>query len=159
MADRACRHAYIDGFVGVGERVIVVAGVPFGTPGATNNLRIAKVGPDGGAAERRFARRGLNEAASRADEPAPRAAAPRLDLEDRRDDAFGRAVVRRVADAGEPCQRRAGNVARAADRMNVGVDDAVAIAGDDRGRRADRAVARRKRRHVPRRRPRPRRWP
>ncbi len=24
MADRACRHAYIDGFVGVGERVIVV---------------------------------------------------------------------------------------------------------------------------------------
>ena len=49
MADRACRHAYIDGFVGVGDRVIVVAGVPFGTPGATNNLRIAKVGPDGGA--------------------------------------------------------------------------------------------------------------
>jgi pyruvate kinase len=50
MTDRACRHAYIDGFVGVGDRVIVVAGIPFGTPGATNNLRIAKVGPDGGAA-------------------------------------------------------------------------------------------------------------
>ena len=50
MTDRACRHAYIDGFVGVGERVIVVAGIPFGTPGATNNLRIAVVGPDGGAA-------------------------------------------------------------------------------------------------------------
>ncbi len=49
MADRACRHAYIDGFVGVGDRVIVVAGVPFGAQGATNNLRIAKVGPDGGA--------------------------------------------------------------------------------------------------------------
>ena len=49
MTDRACRHAYIDGFVGVGERVIVVAGVPFGTPGSTNNLRIAVVGPDGGA--------------------------------------------------------------------------------------------------------------
>jgi pyruvate kinase len=49
MADRACRHAYIEGFVGIGERVIVVAGVPFGTPGATNNLRIARVGPDGGA--------------------------------------------------------------------------------------------------------------
>ena len=49
MTDRACRHAYIDGFVGVGERVIVVAGVPFGTPGKTNNLRIAVVGPDGGA--------------------------------------------------------------------------------------------------------------
>jgi pyruvate kinase len=49
MADRACRHAFIDGFVGVGERVLVVAGVPFGTPGSTNNLRIAVVGPDGGA--------------------------------------------------------------------------------------------------------------
>ena len=49
MTDRACRHSYIDGFVGVGERVIVVAGVPFGTPGSTNNLRIAVVGPDGGS--------------------------------------------------------------------------------------------------------------
>ena len=44
MAERACRHAYIDGFAGEGERIIVVAGVPFGTPGATNNLRIATVG-------------------------------------------------------------------------------------------------------------------
>ena len=44
MADRACRHAYIEGFAGEGERIIVVAGVPFGTPGATNNLRIATVG-------------------------------------------------------------------------------------------------------------------
>jgi pyruvate kinase len=50
MTDRACRHAYIDGFAGVGERLIVVAGVPFGTPGRTNNLRIAVVGQDGGAA-------------------------------------------------------------------------------------------------------------
>jgi pyruvate kinase len=48
MADRACRYAYIDGFAGVGERVLVVAGVPFGTPGSTNNLRIAVVAPDGG---------------------------------------------------------------------------------------------------------------
>jgi pyruvate kinase len=44
MADRACRHAFIEGFAGEGERIIVVAGVPFGTPGATNNLRIATVG-------------------------------------------------------------------------------------------------------------------
>jgi pyruvate kinase len=43
MADRACRHAYIEGFAGEGERIIIVAGVPFGTPGATNNLRIATV--------------------------------------------------------------------------------------------------------------------
>ena len=48
MTDRACRHAYIDGFAAEGERIIIVAGVPFGTPGATNNLRIAKVGKDGG---------------------------------------------------------------------------------------------------------------
>ena len=44
MAERACRHAYIEGFAGAGERIIVVAGVPFGTSGATNNLRIATVG-------------------------------------------------------------------------------------------------------------------
>ena len=43
MAERACRHAYIEGFAGPGERIIVVAGVPFGTPGGTNNLRIATV--------------------------------------------------------------------------------------------------------------------
>jgi pyruvate kinase len=43
MADRACRHAYIEGFAREGERIIVVAGVPFGTSGATNNLRIATV--------------------------------------------------------------------------------------------------------------------
>ena len=49
MTDRACRHAYIEGFVRVGDRVIIVAGIPFGTPGATNNLRIAVVGPDGGS--------------------------------------------------------------------------------------------------------------
>jgi pyruvate kinase len=30
----------------VGQRVIIVAGVPLGTPGATNSLRIAFVGPE-----------------------------------------------------------------------------------------------------------------
>ena len=44
MAERACRYAYIEGFAGAGERIIVVAGVPFGTSGGTNNLRIAMVG-------------------------------------------------------------------------------------------------------------------
>ena len=44
MAERACRHAYIEGFARPGERIIVVAGVPFGTIGGTNNLRIATVG-------------------------------------------------------------------------------------------------------------------
>jgi pyruvate kinase len=46
MVDRACRIAVKEGFAKVGQRVIVVAGVPFGTPGATNMLRIAYVGAD-----------------------------------------------------------------------------------------------------------------
>ncbi|WP_263486748.1 pyruvate kinase alpha/beta domain-containing protein [Mesorhizobium sp. ESP6-5] len=33
-----------DGFASAGERVLVVAGIPFGTPGATNMVRIAVVG-------------------------------------------------------------------------------------------------------------------
>jgi pyruvate kinase len=44
MVDRACRLAFTDGFAGTGQRVIIVAGVPLGTPGATNMLRIAFVG-------------------------------------------------------------------------------------------------------------------
>ncbi len=46
MVDRACRIAFTEGFAKAGERVIIVAGVPFGTPGATNMLRIAYVGED-----------------------------------------------------------------------------------------------------------------
>jgi pyruvate kinase len=46
MVDRACRIAFREGFAKAGERVIVVAGVPLGTPGATNMLRIAYVGQD-----------------------------------------------------------------------------------------------------------------
>jgi pyruvate kinase len=46
MVDRACRIAVKDGFAMPGRRIIVVAGVPFGTPGATNMVRIALVGPD-----------------------------------------------------------------------------------------------------------------
>ena len=41
---RACRLAFKDGFAKAGQRVIIVAGVPLGTPGATNMLRIAFVG-------------------------------------------------------------------------------------------------------------------
>ena len=44
MVERACRLAFKDGFARAGQRVIVVAGVPLGTPGATNMLRIAFVG-------------------------------------------------------------------------------------------------------------------
>jgi pyruvate kinase len=44
MVDRAYRIAFKEGFAKPGQRVIVVAGVPLGTPGATNMLRIAYVG-------------------------------------------------------------------------------------------------------------------
>jgi pyruvate kinase len=46
MVDRACRIAFKDGFARAGQRIIVVAGVPLGTPGATNMVRIAFVGSD-----------------------------------------------------------------------------------------------------------------
>ncbi len=48
MVDRACRIAFREGFAKAGQRIITVAGVPFGTPGATNMLRIAFVGSDPG---------------------------------------------------------------------------------------------------------------
>jgi pyruvate kinase len=43
VVDRACRMAVRDGFAKVGQRIIIVAGVPLGTPGATNMVRIAFV--------------------------------------------------------------------------------------------------------------------
>ncbi|MFN3659329.1 MAG: pyruvate kinase [Pseudolabrys sp.] len=46
MVNRACRIAFKEGFAKPGQRVIVVAGVPLGTPGATNMLRIAYVGQE-----------------------------------------------------------------------------------------------------------------
>ena len=44
MVERASRIAFKEGFAKAGQRVIIVAGVPLGTPGATNMLRIAYVG-------------------------------------------------------------------------------------------------------------------
>ena len=44
MVDKACAIAKSEGLARKGERLIVTAGVPFGTPGATNILRIAWVG-------------------------------------------------------------------------------------------------------------------
>ena len=46
MAFRACKFAVRAGYATVGERVVVVAGLPFGTPGATNMVRIAFVNQD-----------------------------------------------------------------------------------------------------------------
>ena len=47
MIDRACRIAHDEEFGRPGDRVIVTAGVPLKTPGATNLLRIAYIGSDG----------------------------------------------------------------------------------------------------------------
>ena len=47
MVDRACRIAFDEGFGKAGDRIIISAGVPLRTPGATNMLRIAYIGSDG----------------------------------------------------------------------------------------------------------------
>jgi pyruvate kinase len=44
VVERAARIAYEEGFANAGERIVVTAGVPLGTPGATNLLRVAFVG-------------------------------------------------------------------------------------------------------------------
>jgi len=43
MVDTGLRVACDEGFAFAGDSVVIMAGVPFGTPGTTNNLRIAKV--------------------------------------------------------------------------------------------------------------------
>ncbi|WP_062017681.1 pyruvate kinase [Aureimonas sp. AU4] len=47
MVDKACRIAVQQGIARAGERIIVTAGVPLRTPGATNMIRIAYIGSDG----------------------------------------------------------------------------------------------------------------
>ncbi len=44
MVDRACRIVFQEGIAMPGQRVVITAGIPFGTPGATNLLRVAYVG-------------------------------------------------------------------------------------------------------------------
>ncbi|HCP00658.1 MAG TPA: pyruvate kinase, partial [Rhodospirillaceae bacterium] len=46
MVIRASRVVESQGFAKSGDRVIITAGVPFGTPGRTNILRIATVGTE-----------------------------------------------------------------------------------------------------------------
>ncbi len=43
MVDRACRTAVTEGFANAGERLVIMAGMPFGVSGTTNLLRIARV--------------------------------------------------------------------------------------------------------------------
>ncbi len=47
MVNRACRIVCDEGYGKPGDRIIISAGVPLGTPGATNMLRIAYIGSDG----------------------------------------------------------------------------------------------------------------
>jgi len=43
VVDRATRFAFQEGFAKPGDRVVITAGVPLGTPGSTNMLRVAFV--------------------------------------------------------------------------------------------------------------------
>jgi pyruvate kinase len=43
VSERACQIAYAQGFAKLGDRVVITAGLPLGTPGATNLLRVAHV--------------------------------------------------------------------------------------------------------------------
>jgi pyruvate kinase len=43
MVDNAVRTAREQGFARPGDTILISAGMPFGTPGATNLLRIAQV--------------------------------------------------------------------------------------------------------------------
>ena len=43
VSERACQIAYAQGFAKMGDRVVITAGLPLGTPGATNLLRVAYV--------------------------------------------------------------------------------------------------------------------
>ena len=43
MVEKACTQALASGHAAPGERIVITAGVPFGTPGTTNALRIARV--------------------------------------------------------------------------------------------------------------------
>lgn len=47
MVDRACNIAFTEGFAKPGDRIAITAGVPLGTPGTTNMLRIAFIGQAG----------------------------------------------------------------------------------------------------------------
>ncbi|HUD51262.1 pyruvate kinase [Parvibaculum sp.] len=51
VAERACRIAFSEGYAQPGQRIIVTAGLPLGTPGATNMLRVAFVGRKGSSVD------------------------------------------------------------------------------------------------------------
>ena len=49
MVERACRIACREGFAAPEQSIVITAGVPLGTPGATNLLRIARIGRHAGS--------------------------------------------------------------------------------------------------------------
>jgi len=49
MVERACVNSLGEGFAAPGDRIIIVAGMPFGSPGATNMVRLALVGEESGS--------------------------------------------------------------------------------------------------------------
>jgi pyruvate kinase len=51
MTARACQIVHHEGFAASNGRIIISAGLPFGTPGATNTLRLAYVGEGDGFVE------------------------------------------------------------------------------------------------------------
>ena len=53
MVRKACRIAFDEGFAKAGEGVIIVAGVPLGSPGTTNMIRIAYLDDAGNPVARR----------------------------------------------------------------------------------------------------------
>ncbi len=117
-----------DGFAKAGRRVIIVAGVPLGTPGATNMLRIAFVRSRSGRRadlDRRAATRW-------------RATMCTIFV-DRRHHAIRPRVMRHVSDAFQQFQPRIRNRVRQRVRMHVVRYGPVAIADeDDRRRRGSR---------------------
>ena len=43
MVDHAKAHALEEGFAKPGERIVIIAGIPFGRQGTTNNIRVARI--------------------------------------------------------------------------------------------------------------------
>ena len=50
MVDNACHTALAEGFADVGDRLVIMAGMPFGVSGTTNMLRIAQIPGSAGTA-------------------------------------------------------------------------------------------------------------
>jgi pyruvate kinase len=43
MVERAATHAKADGFAKANDMIVIIAGVPFGKAGSTNNIRVLTV--------------------------------------------------------------------------------------------------------------------